>query len=592
MPHNQPNGYALLPFVVAPAKAYNIFEDWYKSLWFAPTNFRERLEETLEIGYYFVPYYAFTAVVSSTHKGRIGHVKRELSQQVVVVGDKTVEAEEDEVEWTHATTNPYMQTHTDVLVYAPVDFTDAPVYEDLKEIATWKTDNTEPYHAQHPQLNNPIYEPFKYYPKQQYQQPMLQQSNPTTQQIDPKFYKVPQAIQSSTMENAWEFAQTKIKRNESYGNDQKLKRDHMAHTVSDVETSTLFVNGQNGNYHGLRPYGIGSIRNTAIKFLTAGIFEKTGAPTNKADNITPNGMIKGSDLNQVDAVLKNNGFKDITIESQKRLSDIIGGSCTLKAGESQTFAFKGTWCISVTGGDPSTLELSRVETNSGSDKLEVNESIGRFLFGAPRLTPLISMVDSGKKDIMEPISQLKIEDKEMDIEKKYVKVATKIDIPDQYDEEDDDKLERKEDIIVVNEDVIEPIIQEEADIMVVKEDVIEPIIQEEEESKEEQMGDKLEKKEDIVVIKENIMEPISQEEEDEEEEKEELEESDIDKQDDIVIIEPDKKEKESDGEEEEDEPTIVTMVEPVELDVSTKQETQESPIKDEEETSEEDCQQM
>ncbi|EFA83626.1 hypothetical protein PPL_02692 [Heterostelium album PN500] len=429
MPHNQPNGVALLPFVIPPAKALSIFQDWYKSLWFAPTNFREQLEETLDMNYYFVPYYNFNSVVSSVHKGSIGLVKSDHQQQVVVVGDKQMEHyNEDEIEWSNAISNVYPQTYSDMLIYSPLDFTEAPLYEDIKEIQYWKLDVGEPHHAQHPQLANSIYEPMKYYQNNNINYlPPLDQPPVTTQQptTDPQLTKIPQVIQPMEMNSAWEFAEAKIKRNESYGNDQKLKKDHMAHTVSDVETTTqidsftfrtiyapiykinyrfegtqysFIINGQNGNSHGQRPYGVGSIKSTAIKFLTAGLFENHNGTAKAEKEITQNGLIKGSDLNEVDSldyykpdlyylllpasdqflmikskgfiILKNIGKQDIKLEAHKRMSDEIGGNCLLKSGETQTFAYKGVWCICVVEGQHSSLELIRAETNSGGDKPE------------------------------------------------------------------------------------------------------------------------------------------------------------------------------------------------------------------------------
>ncbi|GAM21847.1 hypothetical protein SAMD00019534_050220 [Acytostelium subglobosum LB1] len=449
--HNQPNGVALLPFVIAPAKALSIFHDWHKSLWFAPTNFREHLEQSLQLNYYFIPYYNFGAAVTSVHRGQIGHIKSDQQQQVVMQGDNKPETyNEDEIEWTNAMTNPYPQTYSDILVYAPCDFVDAPIYEDIKEIQYWKLDIGEQYSNGHPQLTQPIYEPARYYPlSHQYQhhhspttqynpsllmpppQMQLQQQQQPPQQtnIDPMLNKIPTVITPMAMESAWTYAETKIKRNESYGNEVKLKKDHFGHTVANVETETqvdsftfrtiyapvykitynfegtqysFIVNGQNGNSHGVRPYGIGSIKNTAIKFLTAGLFESkvstTASSTTSSNTITANGMILGSDLDVVDGdqyykpdlyymllpssdqflmikttgyiVLKNNGQSPIKIESHKRMSGETGGECIIDAGASMTFSYKGTWCICVVEGVPSSLELVRAETNSGGDKPE------------------------------------------------------------------------------------------------------------------------------------------------------------------------------------------------------------------------------
>eukprot|EP01132_Coremiostelium_polycephalum_P004712 gene4712-5886_t len=430
-PHNQPGGQALLPFQISPTRAHQIFQEWYKSLWFAPTDFREKLEQTFQLHQFFIPYYAFTTVVHSVHSGRVGFIKNDqsvLEDVVIANSNGSKNPQQDEVEWANGSTHPYTQTHSDVLIYAPGSFETqpqqqqqdihmlAPSYLDIKEIATWRLEIAEPYHSEHPQLLCPVVD------VQQHQhQRLLQQTQHHPQTHQPSTSKIlvsttttttttefsnklPTVLDRLDWEEAWKYAEAKIKKNESYGNDSKLKKDYQAHTVADVETDTKFVNGQNGNRYGVRPYGAGSIKNTAIKFLTAGFSSEKTASLKVDHKITTNGMVSGKDLNEIDVhyndedeltplysndfnylllpssdqflllkmvgyfILKNNGTEELELESQKRMSDEIGGTCILKPGEVQTFSYKGSWCIAVKKGDYNNLELVRVETNSGGDK--------------------------------------------------------------------------------------------------------------------------------------------------------------------------------------------------------------------------------
>ncbi|KAF2077804.1 hypothetical protein CYY_000925 [Polysphondylium violaceum] len=477
LPHNQPGGLALLPFTIGPGKAVSIFQDWVKSLWFAPADFKEKLEQSLQLDHYFVPYFAFSSIVHSVTSGKVGFLKE---QETVVVTSSERRLVQEEIEWMKASTNPYTQTHNDILVYSPImngapnattsNPLDPPIYENTKEIAEWRLDVSEPFHAQHPQLLHPIVDqqisiyspnpaaaaaPYQPNPKD----PLFLANNENIQSaLNGKLVKV---IGKDDWETAWTIAERKIKRNESYGKDSKLKRDFKCHSVSDVETETKFeniqyrtvyvpiykltynynnrdyeyiINGQSGKSHGIRPYGAGSIKNTAIKFLTGGVFSSekiigsSGGDDSSNNNMESTALIstnsnagnnnnsnstttiqtgtfvKGADLNQQDIhynedeeqvllyrddlyyllfpssdqfllyqmvgyiVLKNIGDQDILLESHKRMSDIVGGECILRVGETKTFSYKGSWCIEIKQGLHNCLQVVRIETNSGGDK--------------------------------------------------------------------------------------------------------------------------------------------------------------------------------------------------------------------------------
>ncbi|KYQ94254.1 hypothetical protein DLAC_04551 [Tieghemostelium lacteum] len=441
-PHNQPGGQALIPFAITSFRALSLFQDWYKSLWFAPTDFKEKIEPTLEIYKYFVPYYVFSTIVHSVHSGKVGFLKNEdPNQQAVIVSQdehKKKQHETEEIEWMNGSTHPYTQSHNDILIYSPVlnhNALDPPLYEHIKEINEWRLEVAEPFHSQHPQLLYPNYvvEQQQFLLQNGYQQPNTQVTSNTPDSTNPMFNQLPIVTSKMDWEKSWHFAETKIKKNEIYGNDQKLKSDYQATMVKDVETDTKFenisyrtvyapmykinyqydqkdyqfiINGQSGRtYTKVRPYGVGSIKTKAIKILTGGVFSSEKTKSLEQDRKIVNGMVRGKDLNEIDElfneetgeriqlysddcyylllpnsdqflilkttgylILKNIGTTPILIQSHKRMSDEIGGQCTLDPNESQTFAYKGSWCIAVLEGDFNSLELLKVETNSGSDK--------------------------------------------------------------------------------------------------------------------------------------------------------------------------------------------------------------------------------
>jgi len=204
-------------------------------------------------------------------------------------------------------------------------------------------------------------------------------------------------------------------RNESYGADQKLKREFEADIVDGVATETRFshiavrqvylpvyswtcdyegshyrfvVNGQSGASHGDRPwaYGVGKVADAAVRAVAGG-------------GVVGCMVLPGKELCELDKVdiyssslhyftwpasdqflvwvavgwitLKNSSSEPLVLQAQKRfVSDESEKPTeyTLQGKKQVHVAYRGYWCITVVSGDYKELSIVKVSTTAGQDK--------------------------------------------------------------------------------------------------------------------------------------------------------------------------------------------------------------------------------
>ena len=68
--------------------------------------------------------------------------------------------------------------------------------------------------------------------------------------------------------------------------------------------------------------------------------------------------------------MKNKGNYHIELLAQKRRGSQKGTTWTLGAGITQTFTYKGHWCIEILQGDAADVEIVEVSTHGGQNKGE------------------------------------------------------------------------------------------------------------------------------------------------------------------------------------------------------------------------------
>lgn len=140
-----------------------------------------------------------------------------------------------------------------------------------------------------------------------------------------------------------------------------------ARRKSKSQKYTFVVNGQTGKHDGIRPYGMGKVLGKGMRFLE-GIFgvkdqEDAAFVTGKYLQAMDaceyyddaqhyllfppsHSYILTSDIGHI--TLKNiSERRGLLLHSHKRETDKIGGQFTLPPGATQTFDYKGSWCIRV-----------------------------------------------------------------------------------------------------------------------------------------------------------------------------------------------------------------------------------------------------
>jgi len=358
----------------------------------------------------YLPFYAFSLFTHSVHSGRVGHFKEASDPSSGELSSIEFDFIEGRID-----SSTHSQLHPNVLVYSPTfELVTTPDYDLMQEIWFWNVDDS----VLKPKANT---KGAKYAlplpPRPNGVRPSGSHDNTSTNtSIDVK------VLHSATMPEAWTYAKKKLLKNEKYCSDVILKRECSCDVVDDVKTDTTFshvvvkliylpvyvwahayqgvtyltvMNAQNGIVGGRRPYALKSSLDSCIKLLAGGS-EFGGA---KSDNIT--GVLSGADLALRDNYTEQNSpyrrdvwylvfpptdqflvvvavgwlrlqnvSQDQTVEvvAQKRLSSHVGRSLVLTPGQEQVVAYRGAWCLCVVSGDPQSVIISSISTNSGADK--------------------------------------------------------------------------------------------------------------------------------------------------------------------------------------------------------------------------------
>jgi len=375
-------GKFLADYEYSPAQAIEAYKDWKQSLWFAPENFLEILDP-LQLNPVFLPFYSFALFTHTAHHGKVGHIKKQEE------GDNNFGIEYEFVPGRRSTF-VNTQHHPESLAYAAALTNETPSYELVKEIWYWKTDRLRfvDSHAG----------PYRLGFHQ-------------TKSFDVRM------LPPSPVSEAWTHAQRRLCRNERYIAELKFKREFKCDVVEDVQTETRFshivvklvylpmyiwsheyegakyhtiMNAQNGLIYGTRPYRLKGSFESAIKAITGGhISNASSEVINGADLATRDGfrlhnspyhphlpylLFPPSDQFLVFMAIgtlriKNTSSTDpVELKAQKRISSEFGKELVMAPGADRTISYRGAWCFCVTRGDPKSVVIAHVSTNSGSEK--------------------------------------------------------------------------------------------------------------------------------------------------------------------------------------------------------------------------------
>jgi len=161
---------------------------------------------------------------------------------------------------------------------------------------------------------------------------------------------------------------------------------------SEHQAFQFIVNGQNGTYYAERPpYGAGKFGDV-MKGVGNWFGYVTGA---KNEQVI---LLSGKELLQKDnhrvydehsyylvfsrsdpmavgfITITNNGSYPIEVQAQKRRGVAKGCVVTIPARSTETYDYKGHWCLQIVRGNPKDVTVDRVETRGGGtlgDKLEI-----------------------------------------------------------------------------------------------------------------------------------------------------------------------------------------------------------------------------
>jgi len=308
-----------------------------------------------------------------------------------------------EYDWVSDVRSTSMRTqhHPHVLAYSPPSSSSSsssltpPDYALLKEIWYWKLDELKQL-SQAKGLSHSLF---------------LHQT---------KSFDV-SVIHPNNVLDGWVYAKQRLLRNEHYCASQNLKREWRCDIVDDVQTETQFshvvvksiylpiyswchtyegttyctiMNAQNGLIYGTRPYGLKGSFEIAIKVLTGGHLASDnicevlkGIDLTNRDNFPPNAspyrphlpylLFPPSDQFLVFVAIgwlciKNTSrTAPVELVAQKRISADFGKPLVLEPGAERIVAYRGAWCFCVTQGDPDSVLITHVSTNSGSDKDDI-----------------------------------------------------------------------------------------------------------------------------------------------------------------------------------------------------------------------------
>lgn len=388
----------MVDFAFPPAKAVEVYNEWKESQWLLPHAFASQMDPQAMMPMH-MPFYSFSLFTHSTHSGRGGNFKQasDTAAEQAAVQFSAMDFEFLDERQQSAV---HSQLHPNVLVYAPTfNLVTIPDYNLMQEIWYWNVDDLQ----------------LKPQALSRTALPLATRTN-SSADIDVK------VLPSAPLPEAWSYAKNRLLKNERYCSALTLKRESNCDIVEEVKTETLFshivfkliylpvyvwthayqgttyhtvMNGQNGIISGNRPYALKSSLDSFIKLIAGG----EQVMSSKSENTTS--VISGADLTLRDNFtssstpyrpdvwyllfpasdqflvvvatgwlrLQNNSDTDpAELVAQKRLSHHLARSIVLAPREERVVAYRGAWCLCVVAGDPQSVVISYVSTNSGADK--------------------------------------------------------------------------------------------------------------------------------------------------------------------------------------------------------------------------------
>lgn len=382
----------LIPFAYPLRKVVAGFDHWRRSLWFAPAGFSQMIEGQAEEAVW-MPYYTMRLTVISSFKAKI------VVPVVEATTDASGKAKKTEVKEIVVSKE---SVYDNLLVCASVDEVDQSLAKSIEDYDVASALDV-------------------FAPSSSAATSSAATLVANAAQGDGGEAETPCGVNVRSMiapNDAWKKAEKEIIAREKEACSAQIKREHSPQKIQQLiltkltfkgrpSFSSLYApvylitylhkgkryayaaNGQTGRGNGERPYGVGNVIGGGIGLLenifgvneqeTAGIL--SGQALKKVDN-SPHYKDAGwylvfppSHSYLVTSAtgfvtLRNAGTQDIVLSSQPRGGEKVIATHVLKCGETETFDYKGNWCVELrcaADGDRSQpdIELVEFQTSGG-----------------------------------------------------------------------------------------------------------------------------------------------------------------------------------------------------------------------------------
>ncbi|KAL6063579.1 hypothetical protein QOT17_011458 [Balamuthia mandrillaris] len=365
----------MIPFAMNTEAAQKAFAAWRQSLWFAPSSFRkEGSKIKVELTPLFTPMYKFDVSATSSYSAEVG---QQLTRNVHEIhhhygrhnGPRTEHHhhEYEETTW-RLERGVNNSQYGDLKAYATSK--DSTTRKMLKKIGNWKLSEV--------------------------------QAGAT----DMKYME--HGVMS--WQSVWQrFLEKNVLASEKNACASKLRSDYRTNLVRGMQTKTTFtsinyniiylpiyegvctynnnryrfvVNAQTGKVEGEHPFGFGAVQDTWTAIFGSSSEEEIGfVPGSALEEVDKTNGVYDTDKQYLAFPCSKGGiwpvgyielhnqspnvYNSVILTSQKRKNKKKFGMCELKAGQKQTFNFRGHWCIQVTEGDTAFIKVKRFNRNGG-----------------------------------------------------------------------------------------------------------------------------------------------------------------------------------------------------------------------------------